>query len=757
MTRKNGTKKVDGWRWLLPGLLAAALAAGCGGGGGGDDDSEPVADDDPPLTDTAFPDIAARTVFVNPNDSFLYELGLQDGSQLRYLGQRDESGLPTALTDIAFTDAQGEVFNVSLNNLGLPTRIADEQGNVLILEFLDMAGQPVGALPANANLLVTEGNLRTAEGKARLQDTSLLPLEDGNTTTVPTIRARLLRPADDGSGRLVEVTDYITLDEPVQFARDSSLVQNRASSPEGNIVVEVEKCDIPIDPAGSVVVDFQRRNSSLSGRYPAWPAGQGQTGKFIARLPTRPSSSDLLQTADAICTAAADSLDKVCKVFNPVASSPGVANALQNPGVQAAFCAQLTQAVALSPLAPKAPLVGSLCVGGLVATTAACNSIGISGANPDAPNVLNAMCGVFDSAERGLQALDSAEGLDVARLQAIVDFRGGDGIASPGTTPGGIAASPPEEADASGPFPRLLVNDLSPSVDRIRLAPGQPEAGEPYNAEADLSCVQGADIAIEAQRDGAVIAGDFRGSSSLDRTSIGLQVPAAPSAGAQDIIRVSANNPALAQSTLKTLAVSIPPVETPPPQPPGPGAFDFDSVSEARFRTQLIYDGEVFNRETVTRTNDRRELTFSGSANESIVQGGFRACGVINATAAAFSFRREFFSGANNALRDRTQIAGALDASDCLTLVDGSIVIDIEDTAMDATSLAYELRLRDLQGTIVNAGLVRYRASGQAACDAVVPGEVDLYDPSDNGSLEFSADSIDCDANSVIEVELLIR
>jgi len=378
------------------------------------------------------------------------------------------------------------------------------------------------------------------------------------------------------------------------------------------------------------------------------------------------------------------------------------------------------------------------------------------------------MCGVFDEVERGLQALDAAEGLDIAQLQAIVDFRGGAGIAQPGTAPAGLVASAPEEADAAGPFPVLRVNDLRPSVDQLRVAPRQPEAGMPYTAEADLSCVQGADITISAERDGQTIAGDFLSSTS-DRATISLEVPAGPDEGGVDIVRVAASNPALAQSAQRTLAVDIDRNEEPSAPPPGETPV-FNEVREAAFSVSLSAEMERFEPEEGVVIREVRPVNVAAAML--LPQAAFDCFAFDFASRSpdpsmpvpnqfGFLFRGDQVDGGSPATRVVSFVSGLIpsDPPDAACQQLDQLNLSRREEQADDFSIQGEDFFTTLQGVplegLVGGGSfneaqsVRFELMGQAVCDAIKDFE---FESADGVFRASGGDTTRCDSASRLEV-----
>lgn len=675
------------WRGAILSGFALALMA-CGGGGGGGAAS-----------------ISERTVYVNPDDSAVYKLDADNGEQVTFFGQRDGDGVPTALTHLSYQDTQGKTYEIGVDEFGLPIRGADERGNVIRLTYLDSDGQAV------------QKRLKADGADA--------------TRSVSSIGIDII---SNGGDEARSIGGVVSLDSPVIVDLDDALAQLQAAEPVGNVTVDVAKCDTAVNPSGGVVVNFASLSVASSGRYPAWATGQ--TGRYVARVPVR-QPIDVPDQLESVCTGFSRLLNLACLAFNP-AASPAGSQLVGDPTFQAGFCAQVAVLASATPAAPiTGGAAGALCLATLAGGTFACNTLGQSfSASPDTPSMLDRLCDV----EGALNAVDSAVGLDQVSLQAIADFQAGASIAAPGSQPRGIVTSEQRSANAAGPFPTLVINDLSPSVDRFVTSPATPQLDQPYTASATLSCVQGADIALSAERGGSTVAANSL-TSSNNRRSISMQVPAATQADTVDVVTVSASNTATAQSVSQRRSVVF---EGEPDNEPEPADFDFSSVSRARFTLNVNADGVFYPDAAgedgfaqVRAVND--DHSYPGFGNVPCPRQDLGS--EQNNRAFGFAFSNQ--SGGDSS---RGAIVLQVDPQTCKT----AHTIQVTHSDGDDRDITMQLLDVAVDAQIVNAQSIRYRVSGNGLCSAV--SAFDLFENDSNG--DFESDTPLCNAASALTIEL---
>jgi hypothetical protein len=425
-----------------------------------------------------------------------------------------------------YIDAAGNTYVIFFNDQGLPAKVIDEQGTTIELEYVS----------SNISPQVSSENLA---------------LDDGLTSYSSVSASVTTHSGDVPFG----VQTSVEFDEPLVVSLDQAIVDENLMEPTGNVNINVAKCDEPVNPNGKVMVNFRGLSSSFSQRYPAYPTSE--PGRFVSWIPQR-TPDPIPATLEEICTAFADKIDAVCKVFNPVAAGPG-AILLANPGFQAALCGEITIAVSLAATPAAGATAGAVCGALLIGGTITCNTLGWSfpwlPPIPESQNITQQLCG---QVEEALNSFDSALGLDKVVIQAVADFSEGmAAIGAPGENTG-VFASEEKEVMAIGPFPDLNINALVPTIDNFT-APFSPEYGEGYTATADLSCVLGADMSILVSRDGSPLTAET-GFGTTQKDSISVDVPADPS-GKVDILEVSALNVATNKSVSKKFSVvfKVPP------------------------------------------------------------------------------------------------------------------------------------------------------------------------------------------------------
>lgn len=675
-------------RGMVLGSLALTLMA-CGGGGGGGAAA-----------------ISERTVYVNPDDSAVYKLDADNGEQVTFFGQRDADGLPTAITHLSYQDAQGQAFEIGVDEFGLPVRGADESGNVIRLTYLDAEGQAI------------QKSLKADAADA--------------TRSVSSIGIDIISNDDDEARSIGGV---LSLDSPVIVDLDEALAQLQAAEPVGNVTVDVAKCDTPVDPSGGVVVNFASLSVASSGRYPAWPTGQ--TGRYVARVPVR-QPIDVPDQLEAVCTGFSGLLNQACLVFNP-AASPAGSQLVGDPTFQAGFCAQVAVLASATPAAPiTGSAAGALCLATLAGGTFACNTLGQSfSASPDTPSILDRLCDV----EGALNAVDSAVGLDQVSLQAIADFQAGASISAPGSQPRGIVASEQRSANAAGPFPTLAINDLRPSVDRFVTSPATPQLNQAYTASATLSCVQDADIALTAERGGGTVAAHAVTSSS-NRRSISVQVAAATQADTVDVLTVSASNMATAQSVTQKRSVVF---EGEPDTQPAPGDFDFSAVNRARFTLSVNAQGMFY-----PDASGADAFTQVRAVNDDHSYPGFGSVPCPRQNLGSEQNNQAFgfaFSNQNGGGESQGAIVVQVDPQTCKT----AHAMQVTHRDGDDREITMQLLDVSVEADIISAQRIRYRLSGSGLCEVV--SNFDLFENDSDG--DFEADVPLCNASSALSIELL--
>ena len=684
------------------------------------------------FTDVADGLFAERTVYTNATDGLLYGFTSTSGETADYIGRRDENGIPELLTGLQYTDADGRVFELGLNELGLPAEVADDVGSVLRLDY-SFAAESL-AIHAQG---IAANSQRSIESV-----TATFTSSDG----------------DDVSS----VNTRLSLDTPTIVDIDEALAELGEQDPIGNIRVSVSKCDVPVNASGAVVVNVRGVNSSFLRRYPA-EALPGQPGQYIANIPQR-QEDPIPAAAEQVCSAFADKLNTFCTGFG---FSPGLnpgGDVLTNPAFQAAFCAELGLAVSVVATPVAGASAGGGCLALLGGSTIACNTLGFTGSvAPDATNVAQALCG---KVEAGFNAVDAALSLDRVVVQAVADFNEGAAFVAEGST-AGIVVTAEQEVSAFGPFPELVINDLEPTVDTLVTSPAFPSAISGYTTSADLSCVAGADLTLSVVRDGVDISGEFKTSTS-NGNDISTGVPPlaqGASVPIQDTIIVSAANPATSLSTSRTRVVAFDDEEVPEP-PVSTDSFDYAAVTDVVLNvTDLLIDGTQFNSNDNENPQQAatRQVTFSSAGNEVTNVGS--ACFPLadpNPGDIAGGVFSQLNSSDNSAVPPTTtfgQIGGNI-SGDCRNLTDVVLQLFTESESSDIDSGEFftatfaELPFSNYLGSNdpgAASGIV-FELSGSAVCSALSMGTISWI--TENEDTEFEGETARCQSSTSLTITM---
>lgn len=486
--RMSGVRRVSAW-------AASALMAACGGGGSGD----PGAGSAPPVV-AGVAQAAGHSLHANPTDPALYTVGSESGETFTFIGHRSATGVATRITGIEYTTAGGERYRIEYGAGGLPARVVDAAGTVVSMRYALGAEQPTAgdAVPK-------------AAGRRQVQwvDT-MVALGQGSPA----------RP--DGPVELrTRWTPAAGSPAAVRTVPDSEL---RPAEPPGNVDVRVTRCGVPVGASSGVYVQAVTSASGTPRLLPAEPTGQA--GLFRAQIPTR--QANLLTGVELapMCRGMASTLSSFCNLFDPFDAGeyPHYAGLFDDPVWQASVCAQVSAAMALTPLAPAAPQAFAACAAAW-ASKRICDQLDTNAPVPGAPSVFEGLCDLAATVD------PVGVGYDQYSVQAhYVPDGEAPALGEPGRAGWGAGRSDAFRVPATGPFPTLAIDLRQPWVGLLGTLPDAPRAGQAYTASAEFSCASGLPRAIEASRDNAAsplarlqAAGTAAGTATLQ-----LAVPATP-------------------------------------------------------------------------------------------------------------------------------------------------------------------------------------------------------------------------------------
>ncbi len=460
--------------------------------------------------------IAEGTLYVNKTDAMLYRFTARSGEQFTLYGRRDTSGSATGVTMFDYVDKSGAAYTIFNDQYGVPYKVIDAQGLTVEFDYQFTETSPVEAVVS----------------------------KDSNTVDATMRTGPILVTLSQPGSPAVQLTLSL---QPLSVGKDQQIAEWHATKPTGNVYVDVNACYEQAAPQGGVLVNFRTGNRKRVERYPAEPTGN--PGEYVASVPKRQQSSGP-GTVEQMCTAVADKIDSVCKVFNPIISGPG-ANFLSDPANQLAICGTLgvslgELSIALAPITgggslsaiPAVPGVTAGCTALLAGTTRMCNTFGYSfyGDHPTADNITQMLC----KFESNASFLDSLSGIDTASLQAVADFSQGASWGAAGSNVN-VFTSQETEVSAFGPFPRLNVHSGKPLIRELATDPDKPEGGQDYSVVSNQYCTHQTQISVS--RDGSTMANasEYAPFNSDGNYSFQVNVSGSPT-GNVDIVKAVARD-----------------------------------------------------------------------------------------------------------------------------------------------------------------------------------------------------------------------
>lgn len=383
------------------------------------------------------------TLFSNPEDPLLLRAKKPNGDIVEYFGEKDENGIPTALTSITVRTADGQVTRIKLDEQARPVQIIASNGVVFQIRWLSATNilltaiSPEGSVQVNVAIDLTKIPSSQKPFSSTTSSWSSLPL----TRNSPIARTR----------RSNTVLEALT--SPKSAMGFKTLAATTASTNAS--LVNVTRCGSPVNNADVLMTVIPPNGDGYT-----IPAVLTQVqGQYKATIPTKPSPA---QSAEDLCVKVAEVLSKGC-------------DALQvfPPGSELYICLQLAAAVAAIGTPAAGAAILAACEAAFLIATTYCNTLGYSGPVPGGTSIAESLC------KNVSEVVDSFTEGNLYMFPLV--FIPGEGLIDDGTTG--------QNAPSSGPFPTFNVDaGGSVKIASFTTTPADPAPFQNYIAEALIEC-----------------------------------------------------------------------------------------------------------------------------------------------------------------------------------------------------------------------------------------------------------------------------
>lgn len=280
---------------------------------------------------------ATLALFTNPTDPQVLRAETLVGDVIEYFGNKDSSGLVTAITSTRVRDAGGRLTTALFDNQHRPVLIEAFNGLVFEIEWRSATSILVTAHSADGTITVSAPiDLNTQFTGQPMLPLSALPENQKISSST--------------SNKRLEPKGHISRSSP-----KVKLLTSQATAASASLVT-VRQCGVPVNNA---LVLIEAVSSSGQLLLPGTLVGNGQ---YNVVIPTLGAGANV----NALCQTAAQTIIESCELLNLITP----------PGAVLVICQALATTALLSPTtAPIAPDILSACLVVFPALKAYCSTI----------------------------------------------------------------------------------------------------------------------------------------------------------------------------------------------------------------------------------------------------------------------------------------------------------------------------------------------------------------------------------------------